>query len=94
MEYFAAVYLDRHDEIAESAEQIMRATAAVVVTAGGTMREPFIVEADTGQNSPGLVISTAELTAADATKLWTAYPFDENTLDEWKSRGWEAVGGE
>ena len=94
-QYFAAVYLSRQDEFAEAAEQVMRATAAVIEAAGRADADVYLTEADTGSDSPGVVISTAELSEEDATELWNAYLYDENKLDEWKYlRGWEAVSGE
>lgn len=101
-EFFAAVYLNRSDETAEVAEQVMRATAGVMgaalESAGGWLPErelmTFMTEADTGSESPGVVISTAKLSEEDATTLWQAYPYDEVVLNEWEAKGWVAVGGE
>lgn len=92
-QYFAAVYLDRHDQPSEVVEQVMRATAGIVSAAGSLSRGPFITEADTGSDSAGFVISTAELTGEQATELWLAYPYDEDVLASWKEEGWVAVSG-
>jgi hypothetical protein len=92
--YFAAVYLDHHDQPTEAAEQVMWATAEVLKAAGGKNAGLFVTEADTGSDSAGVVISTAELTQEDATTLWNAFPYDEDTLNEWEYKGWTAVSGE
>jgi hypothetical protein len=96
---FVAVYLDRHDEIAEAAEQIVRATVGVLEAAGGVwvedgddVRKLYTTEVDTGSDSAGVVISTAELSEEDATALWQAYASDdEAVLEEWEAKGWKAV---
>jgi hypothetical protein len=92
--YFAAVYLSHSDEPAEAAEQVMRATAGVIQASGRLDTQPLLTEADTGSDSPGVVVSTAELTPAQATQLWNAYPYDEETLETWEEKGWKAVSGE
>jgi hypothetical protein len=96
--HFAAVYLDRHAQPAEVADQVVRATIGVLEAAGGVwvedsddVRKLYTTEVDTGSDSAGVVISTAELTEEDATSLWQAYPYDEAVLDEWEAKGWKAV---
>jgi hypothetical protein len=91
-QYFATVYLDRHDSPAETAEQVMRATAGVLEAADRNVRV-FMAEAETGSDSYGVVISTAKLSEEDATTLWQAYPYDEAVLEEWEQKGWKAVDG-
>jgi hypothetical protein len=90
-QHFAVVYLSRDDQPAEIAEQVMRATAGVLEAAGGTVRPLFTTEADTGSDTASVVISTGELSEADATELSRAYPYDEEALASWQQKGWEVA---
>lgn len=92
--YFAAVYLDRHEQTAETADQVVRATAAVIEATGNPKQKLYVADADTGSDMAGIVISTAELAPENATALWNAYPYDEDALKSWAALGWEAVDGE
>jgi hypothetical protein len=94
MNHYATVYLSRADEPAEAAEQVMRATAAVLLAAGQPAAQVYLTDGSAGSDSPGFVISTAELTEAEAAELWNAYPYNEATLKLWEHHGWEAVNGE